>query len=95
LNRRAFAFGGYEHYKSKLYVQWVAHGSNIEAPKVLHTVGIKQLNDNPLYAFNLPSCVGNKECNTIEVAATHTYEINKFKISFTGIGEYEFVRVAL
>lgn len=91
------AGGGYEHYKSKLYVQWVAHGSDMEAPKVLITIAIKQLNDNPLYAFNLPSCVGGWECNRVEVAATHSYALteHKFKITFTGIGKYAFVPNAL
>ena len=95
--RFLIAGGGYEHYKSKLYVQWVAHGSDMEAPKVLRTIEIKQLNDNPLYAFNLPICTGGWECNSIELAATHTYELtkHKFKMSFTGIGKYEFVPSAL
>lgn len=29
------AGGGYEHYKSKMYVQWVAHGSDMVAPQIL------------------------------------------------------------
>lgn len=91
------AGGGYEHYKSKLYVQWVVHGSDMEDPKVQLTIEIKELNDNPLYAFNLPICVGGWECNSIEVSATHTYELtkHKFKITFTGLGKYEFVPNAL
>mgnify|MGYP006879674270 CR=1 FL=1 len=91
------AGGGYEHYKSKLYVQWVLHGSDMVDPKVISTVEISQLNENPLYAFNLPECVGGWECNTIEIAATHTYELtkHKFKISFAGIGKYEVVPNAL
>lgn len=95
--RFLIAGGGYEHYKSKLYVQWVAHGSDMESPKVLRTIEIKELNDNPLYAFNLPACIGGWECNSIEIAATHTYELtkHKFKIKFTGIGKYEFVPTAL
>ncbi len=81
------AGGGYEHYKSKLYVQWIDHGSDTVAPKVIRTIEIKQLNDNPLYAFNLPRCIGGWECNSIEISATHSYELtkHKFKISFTGI----------
>ncbi|MGH1541264.1 MAG: hypothetical protein ACRBHB_12630 [Arenicella sp.] len=91
------AGGGYEHYKSKLYVQWLVHGSDMEAPRVIRTIEIKQLNDNPLYAFNLPACGGGWKCNSVELEATHTYELtrHKFKISLTDIGKYEFVASAL
>jgi hypothetical protein len=91
------AGGGYEHYKSKLYVQWVKHGSDMESPKILITTSVKELNDNPLYAFNLPTCIGDWKCNSLELDATHTYELteHKFKIILMGIGKYELVPSAL
>lgn len=91
------AGGGYEHYKSKIYIQWVLHGSNMKDPKILTTVGIKELNENPLYSFNLPTCIGGWQCHSIELQAVHTYELTKhvFTINFIGIGKYEFKAKAL
>ena len=86
------AGGGYEHYKSKLYIQWVVHGTDMDAPKVLSTVEIKELNENPLYSFNLPKCIGNWQCGRIEVDATNTYDLSnhKFSIELVGVGKYKF-----
>ena len=89
--------GGYEHYKTKLYIQWVTNGFDDTLPKVIATTGIKQLNDDSLYAFGIPICIGGWECNSIELDATHTYNQNnhKFKVVLTGIGSYKFVDSAV
>ncbi len=88
--RLIVAGGGYEHYKAKLYVQWIDHGSDMEGPKLLKTVGIAEINDSPVYAFELPECKGDWKCDAIRVEAIHTYESSRhvFEIEFTGIGQY-------
>lgn len=90
--RFVIAGGGYEHYKTKLYVQWIRHGSDMESPVVEETIEIKELNENPVYAFGLPKCIGGWQCSEVEINATHTYEqtSHKFKVTFTGVGQYEF-----
>lgn len=91
------AGGGYEHYKAKLYVQWIDHGSDMEGPKLLKTVGIPEINRNAVYAFELPECADGWKCNTIMIEAVHTYESSQhiFEIEFTGIGEYRLKHKAL
>ena len=90
--RFVVAGGGYEHYKSKLYVQWIRHGSDMELPVVIETTEVIELNANPIYAFGLPECAGGWECSEIEVNAMHAYEHtqHKFRVLFRGVGRYEF-----
>lgn len=90
--RFVVAGGGYEHYKTKLYVQWIKHGSDMEHPVVIETTGISELNKNPIYAFGIPDCVGGWDCRELEIDAMHTYEhtSHKFKVIITDIGRYEF-----
>ena len=92
--RILLAGGGYEHYKTKLYIQWVEHGTDMDAAHILQTIGIQELNAPPLYAFSLPSCI-DETCHRITVNTTHTYEFTQhtFIIQLTAIGQYIFQKV--
>jgi len=90
LYRFLVAGGGYEHYKTKLYVQWLLHGSDEQKPSVLSTIEVVELNENPVYTFLLPKCAGSWVCGSIELEAINVYTSSKhqFNIKFTGIGKY-------
>jgi hypothetical protein len=66
------AGGGYEHYKTKLHVQWIKQDSDMSLPEVVETAGINEPGKNPLYAFGLPECIGGRDCGEVEIDAKHT-----------------------
>lgn len=84
--------GGYEHYQTQLYIQWLVQGSDTEAPQVLSTVSIEELNQSPVYAFDLPTC-SEWPCQRMELVGTHTYEQNpySFHITLPSIGRYQII----
>lgn len=85
--------GGIEHYKTKLFVQWISHGTDEELPELLASISIVELNDDPfpLHAFNEPKCK-DETCSSIYFEALNTYDLSehKIEIDFTGIGQYQF-----
>lgn len=89
--------GGYEHYKTRLLIQWVLHGSDMKKPIILKTTEIMELSEPLIYSFNLPKCIQDWKCNKMEINALHTYERTKhlFSIHLTGVGKYTIEHTSL
>jgi len=89
--------GGIEHYKAKLFIQWVTSGSDMESPVILASIAIKEINGSPIYAFRLPKCIDKNSCSVITFIAEQTYtqEKYRFKIRLKGIGKYVFSKKKL
>lgn len=82
--------GGIEHYKTKLFVQWISYETDEALPKLLVSTSIVELNEAPIHAFNLPKCK-DETCSSIYFEALNTYDLNEHmvEIDFTGIGQYQ------
>ncbi|GAC21290.1 hypothetical protein [Paraglaciecola arctica] len=88
--------GGIEHYKTKLYVQWLTVGTDYDKPILLKSVSIKELNDTPEYSFGLPECIAESRCSSVSLEATNTYDQSKYmiQIHMPNIGVYQYESAA-
>ena len=90
--------GGIDHYKTKLYIQWITAGTDFEKPQVLKSVSINELNQTPVYSFGLPECIGDTNCSSVSIYATNVYDLSKHIIQIhlqSGVGVYSYESAAL
>ena len=89
--------GGIDHYKTRLYVQWLTIGTDYEKSKIYKSVSIHELNESPVYSFGLPKCIGKSACRSISINAKNTYDLSEhlIQIQLTEPGNYVYKSKAL
>ncbi len=89
--RFIFIGAGIEHYKTKLFVQWISYETDEKPSELQSSISIIELNDVPVYGFNMPKCKDDT-CSTIYFEASNTYDLttHSIEIDFIGIGQYQF-----